>query len=208
VERRFGRNDHSPIDSFIKPWEFGFGTDQGLTPREASSLRTAYFRKTVAAHPGAAARQWLTNGILLMGVPDSQLAAILLEHPPRVPEVGVRGRIWWLGELGLLAVPVTLGMMISLGGVVAIPWLLVHWSRWTPHMQKVISFVLIAVMYHWAISSFVGHQGERYRVPIIPFLTLLLVSGLGHLIRGTELNQEGRSSMRQNLTPRGQHDIS
>ena len=98
----------------------------------------------------------------------------------------VRGRIEWLGELGLLAVPVTLGMMISLGGVAAIPWLLAHWSRWTPHRQRIMGFVVIAVLYHWAISSFVGHQGERLRVPIIPLLALLLASGLGHLIRGTE----------------------
>jgi uncharacterized membrane protein len=59
-------------------------------------------------------------------------------------------------------------------------------------MQKVMGFVVIAVLYHWAISSFVGHQGERYRVPIIPFLVLLLASGVGHLVRGTELNPEGR----------------
>ncbi len=185
VERRIGRNDHSPTDSFVKPWEVDFGRDQGLTPQETSAVRTGYFRRTVAAHPWAAARQWLTNGVLLMGVPDSLLATILLEHPPSAPEGSVRGRISWLGELGLLTVPVTLGMMISLGGVAAIPWLLVHWNRWTPHMQKVLGFVVITVLYHWGISSFVGHQAERLRVPIIPFLALLLASGVGHLIHGT-----------------------
>jgi len=186
VEGRIGRNDPSSTDGFIKPWEPGFGTDQGLTLPEASARRSAYFRKTVAAHPAAAARQWLTDGIILMGVPDAQLDAILLKDPPNPPENSVRGRIEWLGELGLLAVPVTLGMMISLGGVAAIPWLLAHWSRWTPHRQRIMGFVVIAVLYHWAISSFVGHQGERLRVPIIPLLALLLASGLGHLIRGTE----------------------
>ena len=199
VESHSSRNDPSPTDSYIKPWEPGFGTDRGLTSREASARRTAYFRTTLAAHPGVAARQWLTNGIFLIGVPDSMLAAVLLEHPPRALEGSVRGRIGWLGELGLLAVPVTLGMMISLGGVAAIPWLLARWSRWTPHMQKVMGFVVIAVLYHWAISSFVGHQAERYRVPILPFLVLLFASGVGHLVR---------SSSRRNLTPRGQPDIS
>ena len=120
------------------------------------------------------------------------LAAILLVHPPGIPEGSVRGRIGWLGELGLLAVPVSLGMFISLGGVAAIPWLLAHWSRWTPDKQKVMGFVVIAVLYHGAISSFVGHQGERLRVPFIPFLALLLASGVGHLFRGPESNSEGR----------------
>jgi hypothetical protein len=192
VESGIGPNHESPTDGSIQPWEPGFGTDRGLNPREVSALRTAYFRQTVTAHPVAAARQWLTNGLFLMGVPDSMLAAILLEHPPTVPEGSVRGRIGWLGELGPLAVPVTLGMMISLGGVAAIPWLLVRWSRWTPHVQRVIGFVVIAVLYHWAISSFVGHQGERYRVPVIPLLALLLASGVGHLLRGPQSNADGR----------------
>jgi len=192
VESRVGRNDQSPTYGSVNPSDAAFGTDRGLTLRDIADLRTAYFRKTVAAHPGSAALQWLINGMFLMGVPDSQLVAILLDHPPRVEEGSVRGRIRWLGELGLLAVPVTLGMMISLGGMAAIPWLLMHWRRWTPHTQKVMGFVVIAVLYHWGISSFVGHQGERLRVPVIPFLALLLVSAVGQFVRAAEFSQEGR----------------
>ena len=203
VERSIGRTDHSSADSFIKPWEAGFGTDQGLTPRETSALRTGYFREAIASHPWAAAREWVINGIFLMGVPDSLLAAILLEHPPAVPEGNVRDRIRWVGDLGAVAAPVVLGMVISLGGLAAIPWLLMHWRRWNPDTQKVMGFVLVAVIYHWAFSSFVGHQGERYRVPMIPFLALLLTSGVGLLLGDRESDVEEPSTIRHCPAPRG-----
>ena len=190
VERRIGCSIGPTTGDFIKPWESGFGYDQGLTPREIVAVQTGYFRDTVVAHPRAAAQQLVTTSLLLMGVPDSSLAAILLEHPPAVPAGSVRNRILWVAELGPLAPFVALGVVISLGGLVAIPGLLASWRRWESMTRKVLAFVVLTVIYHWAFASFVLSQGERYRVPIIPFLALLLTSGLGLLMRRRELHCE------------------
>ncbi len=183
VNGLIGRADLSQPDGILQPWEAGFGTDQGFSPREILSLQSGFFRDTVAAHPLAAARLWTVNALLILGVPDNRLAAILLENPPVVPEGQIVARLLWVARLGPLAAQVVLGMAISLGGLASIPWILARWRLWDPRMRSALEFVLLAVLYHAALSSFVTQQAERYRVPVIPFLAMLFVCGLGLLTR-------------------------
>ena len=203
VEVRVGSSAYSPAGDFKKPWEPFFGQDQALTSAETMKIQGDYFRRVVSAHPLAAARQFVTNGVLLMGVPDSSLARVLLENPPTVPGGSVRKRILWVGDLGSLGLLITLGMATSLGGLAAIPWLLANWRRWDATTQRLLAFAVVTVVYHMVFSSFVGGQGERYRVPIIPFLALLFTSGLDLLVRGRKSEVGAQSTNQQSPTPRG-----
>ena len=179
VETRVGRPDLAPAAAPRRPWEDRFGEDQGLAPGQAAAAQRRYFHDTVVAHPGAALAQLASSGLLLMGVPDSRLARILLDSPPPVPEGTIAGRLLWMTRLGPFAPLLALGMLASVGGLAAIPWLLAGWRRYDPVTRGTLAFALAVVLYHWVLSSFVTGQGERYRVPLIPCLALLLSAGVG-----------------------------
>ena len=158
----------------LQPWEFGFGRDQRLTAPEVTRIQEAYFLSTLRAHPVAAAKRALLNALFLIGVPDHQLSVLILEQVPPVIEGSVLARLRWMIEVGPLGLLIAAGMAVSLGGLAAIPVIALRARRWGFERKSLFVTMVFVVLYHIALSSLVGYQGERYRVPIIPLLAVLL----------------------------------
>ena len=106
------------------------------------------------------------------------LSAIVLDAPSAI-EGGrsLLGRLRWLREQGMLAGFLVLGVVVSLGGLALAPWLAWRSRRWGSPRKEMLVFLVVLVFYHVLIGCFVGHQSERYRVPVIPLLAILLVAG-------------------------------
>jgi len=160
-----------------QPWEYAFGEDQGLSATEAMEIQDRYFYQTISAHPVTALERIVLNGFLMMGVPDAELSSLVLKRVPPFTGGKVTARLRWLASLGPLSGLLILGMLISLGGLATLP-LLVNYARSGNRVEKGLMACLGAlVLYHLVLSSFVGHQGERYRLPMIPLLAISLVAG-------------------------------
>ncbi|HET8946553.1 MAG TPA: hypothetical protein VFQ07_06190 [Candidatus Polarisedimenticolia bacterium] len=167
-----------------EPWQ-RYYSERGPLPTPLAMKRQAsYFRETVTQHPVAALVEWAYTGLTMMGAPDSWLRAQLTGrpveiegHPAEFEEGSIGSRLRWLLGTGPLLPLILLGMAVSLGGVLMLP--VFAWSARTgsPPLRSFILIVTTVVVYHLVISSFVRYQAERYRVPIIPCLAIVLVVG-------------------------------
>jgi 4-amino-4-deoxy-L-arabinose transferase-like glycosyltransferase len=160
-----------------KPWEYLYWKDAGASSRQKIEAENAHFRRVLLTHPLVAARLTVREAILMVGVPDSFLPELALDHPPAFQGGSVADRLRWIFRLGPLAAPILLGMTISVGGMLAIPAAWVSTRRRDRLSRDLLLLVIMIALYHVALSSFVPLQGERYRVPIIPLLGILLVVG-------------------------------
>jgi hypothetical protein len=174
VEDRLGI-PRPPLSLGIQPWQSFFGRDQGLSPSEAQEIRNRYFVRTIRTHPLAALHEWAVTALHLLGVPDSSLPILILgDRVPPFRKGTTGGRIDWLRRLGVQGVWLAMGMGISLGGFMAMPALWLRARRWDRGRKALLAIVVAAVLYQIAISAFIAHQAERYRVPVIPLLAVML----------------------------------
>ncbi len=159
------------------PWHRQFANGDVLPAPEAMARQEAFFRDTLQAHPSETAKEVLYTGAMLIGVPDSYLHDQVTGHPIPFMEGSVVGRLRWIRSQGSLIPLILLGMALSVGGVVLLPFFAWRATRFTLAPQACAAFIVIMIVYHLVLSSFVRYQGERYRVPILPLLVLTLVLG-------------------------------
>jgi 4-amino-4-deoxy-L-arabinose transferase-like glycosyltransferase len=178
LEERLGIPSAGGAGPYLKPWENGFGRDQGIPAEEAARIQERYFRRAVLSHPSGAALLLAGNGARMMGVPDSLLPDLLLDDPVPIEGGSIGARLAWLGRQGPLGVLLLMGMAVSLGGLAGALFLAWRARRWVDPGRRVLLLTVLLVGYHVLLACFVGQQGERYRVPVIPLLALLLVSGI------------------------------
>jgi 4-amino-4-deoxy-L-arabinose transferase-like glycosyltransferase len=181
-----------PEGALKQPWEMGFGADQELTFPELVRIRHAYFRSTLLHHPLAALGRLAMTGVGILGVPDGRLAAMILPVVPELEGGSVMGRMRRIVRMGWLGGLLLLGMLVSVAGFLSIPLLGMRSRRWSRDKQVLLLLLVLLVFYQLLISSFIMFQGERFRVPVIPLLAVLLGCALAGL---------SRSPGRRELTP-------
>jgi hypothetical protein len=170
-----------PVTAPLPPWALEYGHDRALTLAEIESGRARYVRDVLRAHPAIAFSVWLRNAARLAGVPDGKLAAQLLRDPPLYAGGSVRERLRWLGELGPLGAWIALGMVLAIGGLLAIPWLALRMGRASREERALVAMLAALVLYHLALGALITGQGARYRAPVMPLLVWLAVLGLESL---------------------------
>jgi 4-amino-4-deoxy-L-arabinose transferase-like glycosyltransferase len=173
-----------------QPWEMGFGPDQGLSFVELVRLRHAYFRRTLLHHPLAALQRLTMTGIGILGVPDGRLAAMILPAVPEHEGGSILGRVRRIGRMGWLGGLLLLGMLVSVAGFLSIPLLGLRSRKWPRDQQVLLLLLVLLVFYQLLIASFIMFQGERFRVPVIPLLAVLLGGAVAGLPRTPPLRRE------------------
>jgi 4-amino-4-deoxy-L-arabinose transferase-like glycosyltransferase len=175
------------IDSFpaagVKPWEFGYWQESGQSAAQALRVQDDYFTRTLRGHPLAAARVLLRQGLLMLGVPDALLVQIAFSDPPDIPQGSVPERIRWALSLGPLGLLLLGGGALALAGflaLLAVPGVL---RGSGPERGPLLLLLALLAAYHVALSSFVPFQAERYRVPMIPILAILLIVAVCETVR-------------------------
>jgi len=156
------------------PWSQDFAREQELTGAQAMEIQSAYFRRTVQSHPLLAARRFLLNAAVMVGVPNDRLVILTSEHPPPLMGGSIEARLAWLRRTGPFALLLVLGMAISLGGIVCLPWLVRRARSWDPHRQSLAFAAAGVVVYQWGIASLIQYQADRYRIPMMPLLAVAL----------------------------------
>jgi hypothetical protein len=71
-----------------------------------------------------------------------------------------------------------MGMLVSLGGMVCLPWVLIRARRWDAFRRSILACLVTVVLYQWSISSLIQYQADRYRIPMIPLLAISLSLGV------------------------------
>jgi 4-amino-4-deoxy-L-arabinose transferase-like glycosyltransferase len=171
VEKADGQVER--LSSEKQPWEDGFKDEHGYSFAEVARARSRYFLRTVAGHPVATVRLLATSGVLLLGVPDSKLPQILMSSAPSYAGGSILERLEWLRRLGILGPLLALGMVVSVGGVLAVPLLAVRARAWEVDRRWLLALLVAVVFFHVMFSSTIMWQAERYRVPVIPLLCVL-----------------------------------
>jgi hypothetical protein len=72
-------------------------------------------------HPVAALEHLALRGAMILGVPDGRLPDLVLRDVPDFQGGSVRSRLTWLRRLGWPGGLLTLGMVVSTGGFLALP---------------------------------------------------------------------------------------
>ncbi|MCI0657847.1 MAG: hypothetical protein L0170_12360 [Acidobacteria bacterium] len=181
VQALFGRSieiragDVSPSSA---PWSQEFANEQGLPVARAMQLQTDYFRQVVRRHPFYALERYSLNALAMVGVPNDRLVRLCLENPPEFKGGSLLARLSWLREVGPLSLLLVMGMLVSLGGMVCLPWVLIHARLWDPFRRSILACLVTVVLYQWGISSLIQYQADRYRVPMIPLLAISLSLGV------------------------------
>jgi hypothetical protein len=161
------------ITSEKEPWEEGFQIEHGYSFAEVARARSRYFLKTVTTHPVATIRLLATSTTLLLGVPDSRLPLILMSPAPAYEGGSIMGRLVWLRQLGVLGLLLALGMVIALGGALAVPVLALRARTWPADKRWLLVLLVAATFFHMVMSSTVIWTAERYRVPVMPLLCVM-----------------------------------
>lgn len=161
------------VSSEKEPWEEGFQIEHGYSFAEVARARSRYFLKTVTSHPVVTFRMLATSTALLLGVPDSRLPLILMSPAPAYEGGSIRGRLVWLRQLGTLGLLLVLGMVVSLGGVLAVPVLAMRARTWHADRRWLLVLLVAATFFHMIMSSTVIWTAERYRVPVMPLLCVM-----------------------------------
>ncbi len=69
-------------------------------------------------------------------------------------------------------------MAVSVGGVLALPPLVLRARAWPREKQAHLGLLILLILYLLLMSSFVMYQSGRYRVPVIPLLVVTLSCAL------------------------------
>lgn len=173
IEVRAGDNP-SPSS----PWSQDFAHEQRLPVARAMELQNEYFRSTVLRHPLYAMERFAMNALAMVGVPNDRLVRLCLENPPDLEGGSLQARLSWLWEVGPLSLFLVMGTLVSLGGLICLPWLLIQARLWDPYRRSILACLVTVVLYQWGISSLIQYQADRYRIPMIPFLAISLSLGL------------------------------
>lgn len=166
---------------FRQPWHEGFGSDQGMSFPQIVKARELYFRGVLMRHPVAALKRLTMTGVGILGVPDSRLPDLVLSEVPDFEGGSVWSRLIWLWRLRWLGGILLLGMVVSVGGALALPLLALRARAWPRKRQALPGLLTLLISYQLLISSFIMYQSERFRVPIIPLLVVAFACALlGH----------------------------
>ncbi|HEV8198541.1 MAG TPA: hypothetical protein VGS03_00810 [Candidatus Polarisedimenticolia bacterium] len=159
-----------------EPWQRYYSEKGPLPTPQAMERQASYFRETLLRHPVAAFVEWAYTGVTMMASPDSWLQSQLTGRRIEFEEGGA-ARLKWLFSTGPLLPLILFGMAVSLGGVLLLP--VFAWSGRTasPPIRSFTMLMVAVIVYHVVLSSFIRYQAERYRVPIIPCLAIVLVVG-------------------------------
>jgi 4-amino-4-deoxy-L-arabinose transferase-like glycosyltransferase len=173
------------------------GVEPSPLPLELSAVghmkaEKRYFRDTVLRYPVASAGLVLRNAFFLTGVPDYLLPELLSLPVPSFRHLGVSSRIRWLRGLGLFAPILLLGMGVSLVGFAMVPILTLRLRSWEEERRGLLIFLLVILIYHLVLSSFIGGQGARYRVPMMPILAINFALGASALAGSLAAWRKGR----------------
>jgi hypothetical protein len=178
------------------PWRRDFADGRTLPPGEAIARQKSYFADVMRTHPVETLKELLYSGTVMIGVPDSHLHTMISGDRIQFEEGTVRGRLQWLRTLGAILPLVLMGMLVSIGGVVLIPLFLWRVHQSGPAARGRAALMVIFVAYHLALAAFVRYQGERYRVPVIPLLTIIVVCATAGTRRTVESGQvEGQATI-------------
>jgi 4-amino-4-deoxy-L-arabinose transferase-like glycosyltransferase len=158
-------------------WSRHYADSGSLPIPEAMHRQEDYFRATLTAHPVAAVEEWAYTGVTIIGSPDSWLQAQLTGHLVKTDEGSVLSRLRWLVRTGPLLPVILLGMIISLGGLALLPVFVWQSRTWPSPRRSFALLMATLVVYHLVLASFVRWQAERYRVPIMPCLAIVLLVG-------------------------------
>ncbi len=167
----------------MKPWEFGYWREPGRSSSQAFRDQDELFVRTVRAHPIASAEMLLRQGALTLGVPEALLAKLARRDPPPIAPGDILRRLRWALDLGPLGLLLLGGSALALAGflsLLAVPAVL---RGSEPGRGALLLLLALLAVYHLGLSAFVAGQGERYRVPLIPILTILLVVAVTHALR-------------------------
>ena len=178
VETSLGLNSFPSTE--VKPGDFGYWRQPGLSASQAFRNQDEFFFRTVRAHPIASAGLMLRFGALMLGTPEASLVKMARRDPPPLPPVSILRRLRWALDLGPLGLLLLGGSALSVAGflsLLAVPAVL---RGCDPGRRALLLLLAMLAAYHIALSSFIGGQGERYRVPVIPILTILLVVAVTH----------------------------
>lgn len=161
-----------------QPWQADFGLDRGISFPEVVKARHDYFVSVITRHPIAALERLALTAAGGLGVPDSRLPDILLREVPGFEGGSVPDRLRWLWRLHWLGGLLLLGMAVSVGGVLALPPLVLRARAWPREKQALLGLLILLILYLLVMSSFVMYQSGRYRVPVIPLLVVTLSCAL------------------------------
>ena len=163
--------------SITQPWQ-DRGPDRGMSSREVMKARHDYFVSVVTRYPAAALARLALTAAQGLGVPDSRLPDLLLRDVPGFQGGSVPDRLRWLLRLRWLGAHLLLGMAVSVGGVVALPPLVLRARAWPREKQALLGLVALLIPYLLVLSAVTMYQSGRYRVPVIPLLAVTLSCAL------------------------------
>jgi 4-amino-4-deoxy-L-arabinose transferase-like glycosyltransferase len=168
--------------ALTQPWQDEFGPDRGMSSRQVMQARHDYFVSVVTKHPAAALARLSLTAAQGLGVPDGRLPDLLLTEVPGFQGGSVPDRLRWLLRLRWLGAHLLLGMVVSVGGVLALPPLMLRARTWPRAKQALLGLVILPIPYMLLLSALTMFQSGRYRVPVIPLLAITLSCALlGHL---------------------------
>jgi len=171
-----------------EPWQRYYSEKGPLPTPQAMDRQASYFRETLLKHPVAAFVEWAYTGATMMAAPDTWLHSQLTGHRIEF-EAGGAARLRWLLGTGPLLPLILFGMAVSLGGALLLP--VFAWSALedAPPLRWFRILLATVIVYHVILSSFIRYQAERYRVPIIPFLAIVLAVGALVLVTAARRRQ-------------------
>jgi 4-amino-4-deoxy-L-arabinose transferase-like glycosyltransferase len=171
-----------------EPWQRYYSEKGPLPTPQAMDRQASYFREMLLKHPVAAFVEWAYTGMTMMVSPDSWLQAQLSGSRIEFEEGGA-ARLRWLLGTGWLLPLILFGMGVSIGGVLLLP--VFAWSARTasPPLRWFTILMVTVIVYHVILSSFIRYQAERYRVPIIPCLAIVLAVGALVLVTAARRRQ-------------------
>jgi 4-amino-4-deoxy-L-arabinose transferase-like glycosyltransferase len=183
-EARFARDvadlagEPREASTLAQPWHADFGLDPEMSFPQVVKARHDYFVSVLMRHPVAAVERLALTAAQGLGVPDGRLPDMLLREVPSFQGGSVPDRLRWLWRLHWLGGLLLLGMAVSLGGVLALPPLVLRARAWPREKQALLGLLILLILYLLMMSSFVMYQSGRYRVPVIPLLTVTLSCAL------------------------------
>ena len=183
-EARFARDvadlagEPREVSTLTQPWQDDFGPDRGMSFPQVVKARHDYFISVLMRHPAAALERLALTAAEGLGVPDSRLPDILLKEVPSFQGGSVPDRLRWLWRLHWLGGLLLLGMAVSVGGVLALPPLVLRARAWPREKQAHLGLLILLILYLLLMSLFVMYQSGRYRVPVIPLLVVTLSCAL------------------------------